>query len=155
MHEEKELDRRDDLESWWYTLFEIMVGPLPWRKLEKSEQLLEMKQKLLADPGSFLVKTDTPITTHCPSIVKEIKQLTYGDNPDYGKLRALLGQIMVEMKINMFDQYDWNVKGKENNNSRLLSSSARSKSDQALKVSEPSTLEDLDEPFNCSLSTIN
>ncbi|EYC35013.1 hypothetical protein Y032_1192g3741, partial [Ancylostoma ceylanicum] len=38
----KEQSRKDDLESWWYMIVELMVGRLPWQDLQPN-QLEEMK----------------------------------------------------------------------------------------------------------------
>ncbi|CAB3411148.1 unnamed protein product [Caenorhabditis bovis] len=87
VHEDRESCRRDDLESWFYVVVEMIVGTLPWFTMEDNAAIYMCKKKArTAGLNEFL--------SGCPKellhIIMYIDSIAYYDTPDYPVIRSLL-----------------------------------------------------------------
>lgn len=101
-HEEKQLSRRDDLFSWFYTLIELIEGKVPWPGSRDRELTVEMKKSMKAPE---LCRSLTP--EFC-DIYKYIKSIKFKEKPKYGWIKTQIeGAIK---KLNVADErYDWEL----------------------------------------------
>lgn len=101
-HEEKELSRRDDLFSWFYTIIELVEGKVPWPGSRDKELTIEMKRVMKPQE---LCRSLTP--EFC-DIYKYIKSIKFKEKPRYKWIRSQIeGAIK---KLNVTDErYDWEL----------------------------------------------
>ncbi|VDK56404.1 unnamed protein product [Anisakis simplex] len=116
-HNEKEQSRRDDLESWFYMLIEMISSAefdlfvdreLPWTELHHSERNEVKKMKENCRNHDGLQK----LLKHCPKvefrrILNYIDSLNYQSQPDYGFLKQLIQLAMKNNGIKADEPYDW------------------------------------------------
>ncbi|WKY09995.1 hypothetical protein Q1695_002385 [Nippostrongylus brasiliensis] len=104
-HHEKEMGRKDDIESWLYQQVELTVGQLPWKNLSDIKQIGEYKKKCRQKPG-----LDELFVRPCPQEYHEILSLVdgcgYYDEPDYEKIYTLLRTALKNCGQPEFP-YDW------------------------------------------------
>lgn len=100
-HECRDLSRRDDIISWWYSLLEILNGSLPWGEITDKKEIYNMK--LNADYDQI-----------CEGLPKEILgirrcilQLDYDSEPRYNLYTSFLVAAMIKTKATFDDQFDW------------------------------------------------
>lgn len=79
MHNHKgiEQSRRDDLESFWYTVLFLQVGTLPWLNTASPEEILLAKESL--DVDAFC--RDVPV--QYAQLYKYIHDLSFDEKPEY------------------------------------------------------------------------
>ena len=108
-HEEKDLSRRDDMYSWFYTMVDLASGRLPWPSTSSysHDKLTEQTKRDIAPeelgkmlPPEFI------------EIYNLIKGLEYEDTPDYKEIIRLIKQAI---KNQHFTQHklDWEVCNKK------------------------------------------
>lgn len=56
VHQRLEQTPTDDMVSLLYTAFELLAGELPWRNLEKSEDIWKIKEAMVRRSERLLVK---------------------------------------------------------------------------------------------------
>lgn len=99
-HDEKELGRRDDLFSWFYSMIELSVGSLPWPGSQDEELTIKMKKEM----------TPEELCTSLPpvfiDIYKMIQKLSFEDEPDYLAIINLLKQAIKDANF-VVHHYDW------------------------------------------------
>ena len=100
-HECRDLGRRDDLISWWYSLLEILLGSLPWGNFSDKKEIYRMK--LNADYDEICANLPKEIL----SIRRCILQYEYNDEPNYNLLTSFLVLAMVKCKVTFDDYFDW------------------------------------------------
>ena len=87
-HRQKELSRRDDLESWLYLLVELTNGRLPWRELTVKDEVFKAKQEARSPKGLPV------LFRHCPdfyqSLLDLIDGMEYGTTPAYERMGQAL-----------------------------------------------------------------
>lgn len=107
-HRAEELSPKDDLESWFYVVVELMIGELPWGSLRQDEKdaVKALKEKARTDEG--LVQ----MLTYCPRVefrqlLKYLDGLDYYSQPDYNLCRELIRLAMKNNDISGEEPYDW------------------------------------------------
>ncbi|OHT13907.1 CK1 family protein kinase [Tritrichomonas foetus] len=101
-HDEKELSRRDDLISWFYSMIELSAGALPWPGSENKEKTIKMKRTMEIED---LCKSLTP---EFVDIYKMITALKYEDEPDYDGIVNLIKKSIVNQSF-IVHKYDWEL----------------------------------------------
>ena len=101
-HLNKDLSRRDDLVSWYYVVFDLLTGGLPWRGLNNRKEIYRAKKKFT---GYHIFNNRVP---ELVDIWFEILSLKYSEKPKYNYFYKSLNKIMKRNKINLNDPYDWN-----------------------------------------------
>ncbi|OHS94440.1 CK1 family protein kinase [Tritrichomonas foetus] len=108
-HLKKDLGRRDDLYSWFYSMLEMMKGRLPWRNMKELDDVALCKRneidKLLR-PFNALQKINTYLNT-----------LEFEDEPNYDFLRQILISEMNYKRIYVAE-FDWIKFYKEENKNK-------------------------------------
>ena len=101
-HERKELSRRDDLFSWFYSMVELADGRLPWPPDDGDQRTVKMKREIKIEE---LTKMLTP---EFVEIYEKINSLKYEDVPDY---KGIIRLIKTAIKNQHFTQhkYDWEL----------------------------------------------
>lgn len=100
-HECRDLSRRDDIISWWYSLVEILNGSLPWGEVSDKKEIYRMK--LNADYDQICINLPSEIL----SIRRCILQLDYDSEPIYNLYTSFLVAAMIKTKATFDDQFDW------------------------------------------------
>uniref|UniRef100_A0A0K0DV91 Protein kinase domain-containing protein n=1 Tax=Strongyloides stercoralis TaxID=6248 RepID=A0A0K0DV91_STRER len=114
-HQRKELGRRDDMYAWIFLCMDF-YNELPWRTLEKDEEIEEMKLKCTYETYCKFL----PKGFHC--LLKHIDSLGVYDKPDYNMCFNEINKLMKEAKIKMEDPYQWEllpIEAKKSLNIRL------------------------------------
>ncbi|KAK0415043.1 hypothetical protein QR680_011742 [Steinernema hermaphroditum] len=103
-HNQRELCRLDDCETWLYMQVEYTKGSLPWRNLKDMDEIGRMKRNC---------RGDIPLKQlygGCPREYIEIMRVIDGgrffDEPNYQRMYALLRQAMKTMQATEYP-YDW------------------------------------------------
>lgn len=101
-HKSQDLSRRDDVVSWFYVSYEMIVGPLPWKAMQERYQLIQEKQKF----GDEIL--NNPPIPELGQIYNHISQLGFTDTPNYTEIYHLLMQILQKNGITDINEpYDW------------------------------------------------
>jgi serine/threonine protein kinase len=107
-HLGQDLSRRDDMISWFYLSFELIVGPLPWRRCSDKGQIL-------------LHKTNFDVRSRLEGIAPElyevwhhIARLTFVDAPNYQFLYHHLMGIIRNNGFEIDSPFDWSEQLSEN-----------------------------------------
>uniref|UniRef100_A0A0N5BWU3 non-specific serine/threonine protein kinase n=1 Tax=Strongyloides papillosus TaxID=174720 RepID=A0A0N5BWU3_STREA len=101
-HLRKELGRRDDLYAWIFLCMDF-YNELPWRCLEKDEEIEEMKLKCTYE----IYCKYLPKSFH--GILKHVDSLGIYDKPDYDMCYNEITKMMKEVKVKMEDPYQWEL----------------------------------------------
>jgi hypothetical protein len=97
----QDLSRRDDLISWFYLSFELIIGPLPWRRCADKSQILYYKE-------NFEIRHR--VDSKAPELFliwQYIAKLGFFDAPNYSLIYGYLTKLMKRMGFNMTDPFDW------------------------------------------------
>lgn len=100
-HLSKDLSRRDDLISWFYLSYELIVEQLPWRGVADKSKILMMKERF--DVGAKV----SPIAPELFEVWRHIKSLEYADAPNYSHMYQCLMRICKRSGFKMDDPFDW------------------------------------------------
>lgn len=98
----KELSRRDDLISWWYSIIEMHKGALPWGETADKTKIYEHKMRPKIDQE---LAQGLPPEIH--AIWRCIIKYSYSDKPDYRLIRSFLVQAMNEGGFAFDKHFDW------------------------------------------------
>ena len=101
-HKGRELGRRDDLISWWYSIIEMRKGHLPWGELRDKNSVYQAKT---AEGVDEELATGLPKQIH--SLWRVISLYSYSQEPDYPLLRSFIVEAMTENRITFDDMFDW------------------------------------------------
>jgi serine/threonine protein kinase len=97
-HDEKQLSRRDDLISWFYSVVEMAQGSLPWPGSRNNEETIRCKEMLKA----------SELCTNLPPgfrrIWKYLKQMQFDQKPNYAMIRM---HIRVALKRMVVEDRHW------------------------------------------------
>ena len=101
-HEAMDLGRRDDIQSWLYTVMAMTQGQLPWPGSKDREATYEMKKH----------RPIWQLCQHLPRqfqrIFKDCSGLMFEDKPDYALYERLLDEAVAELSgDNPSRPYDW------------------------------------------------
>ncbi|KAK8882545.1 hypothetical protein M9Y10_045187 [Tritrichomonas musculus] len=102
-HENKELGRRDDLFSWFYSLIELASGSLPWSSLREKDDIYQAKKS--ADMDIYIQKNSLPKQLCSIRILLESYSRT--DEPDYLLIESFLEDAMRQNGSSWDDKYEW------------------------------------------------
>ncbi|KIH54051.1 hypothetical protein ANCDUO_15804 [Ancylostoma duodenale] len=104
-HMQRELCRKDDVETWIYQQVELTVGRVPWREVQDMNQVGEYKKRCRQPPGLYEL-----FAPPCPKEFVEILQivdaLKYYDAPNYQQIYALMRRALQNCGQPEFP-YDW------------------------------------------------
>lgn len=100
-HNLRDLSRRDDLISWFYIIYEFIIEPLPWRKVENKVQILTKKENF--DVASKV----SPVAPELFEIWRSINSLKFEDTPCYSHIYDCLLRICRRCNISMNEPFDW------------------------------------------------
>ena len=102
-HLGKELGRRDDLYSWFYSLIEMRTGSLPWSTKNSKNDVLS--EKLMLDL--------TSLTSYFPkqiiSVYRIIRRLSRGEEPNYDLIMSFMVDAMKSCNAKWDDKFEWEV----------------------------------------------
>ncbi|KAI1715761.1 protein kinase domain-containing protein [Ditylenchus destructor] len=103
-HIQRELCRKDDIESWLYQQVEITRGTLPWRNLRDKLEVGRCKKNCRSERGL------RQLFGACPrqyiDILQSVDRSKFFDEPDYGLIYGLLRDAMKTTESKEFP-YDW------------------------------------------------
>ncbi|VDM48641.1 unnamed protein product [Toxocara canis] len=110
--------RRDDLESWFYMLIEMITGLLPWQRCDPKTQymLIGEWKRFAREAGRHLLLDGCP--KEFDGILKIIDDTGYYARPDYSGIAGQLKQTAIRLKVDVSAPFDWQV------NERLIQKSA-------------------------------
>ncbi|WKY09901.1 hypothetical protein Q1695_002338 [Nippostrongylus brasiliensis] len=104
-HMQRELCRKDDIETWIYQQVELTVGRVPWREVQDMNQVGEYKKRCRNPPALFEL-----FAPPCPREFIEIMQLVdsykYYDQPNYQQIYSLMRRALQNCGQPEFP-YDW------------------------------------------------
>ena len=100
-HQEKELGRRDDLYSWYFTMIEMWFGHLPWSIATDKQKIYEKKAK------TDIIKLISPFPKALQTVYKLIRRLNRADKPDYKLLMSFMVEAMKELNVDWYDPFEW------------------------------------------------
>lgn len=102
-HLGKELGRRDDLYSWFYSLIEMRTGCLPWSTKNSRSDILS--EKLMLDL--------TALTDYFPkqmvNVYRIIRRLSRGEEPNYDLMISFLVDAMKSCNAKWDDKFEWEL----------------------------------------------
>ncbi|KAH0792217.1 CK1 family protein kinase [Histomonas meleagridis] len=101
----KDLSRKDDLESWFYVLTELLFGSLPWGDLKRSKEILDMKCNVNFND---LYSNTFP---ELLEIWRMIQSMDFSSKPNYDRMEKILKTVMSNNSVNWNDLYDWEAFG--------------------------------------------
>ena len=109
-HLSKDLSRRDDLISWFYLSYELMVEQLPWRGVSDKGRILAMKDRF--DVGNKVA----PVVPELYEVWRHIKGLEFKDTPNYQHIYDCLLRVCRRSGFKIEDPFDWADMLHENRN---------------------------------------
>ncbi|VDM95753.1 unnamed protein product [Thelazia callipaeda] len=106
-HNFSEQCRKDDLESWFYMIVEMIAGSLPWSSYDpKKEYLLVGEWKTFArGPGRCRLLQSTPAEFN--DILRTIDETAFNDRPRYRIIQSLIHQTMDRLQIDKKQPFEW------------------------------------------------
>jgi serine/threonine protein kinase len=96
-----ELGRRDDLYSWFFSLFEMWTGQLPWGHLEDKQSVYAAKCTI--DITRFVHAMPESLKT----VYRLIRRLERDEEPNYRLLTSFMVEAMRESGADWRDPYEW------------------------------------------------
>jgi tau tubulin kinase len=105
-HDQRDLCRKDDIESWLYTLIELTRGSLPWANMHAAPEVGVVKKRVRQNPIDLL--KDCP--REYERILQHVDALTFYDRPNYELIYKLLREAMSNTGAVEFP-YDWERPG--------------------------------------------
>uniref|UniRef100_A0A1I8ECF6 non-specific serine/threonine protein kinase n=1 Tax=Wuchereria bancrofti TaxID=6293 RepID=A0A1I8ECF6_WUCBA len=107
-HLQRELCRKDDVETWIYMQVELTTGNLPWKNVADMNQVGEYKKRCRFEPAiNELLGGCAPELRQILQIVDALK---YYDQPPYQQIYQLMRQSFITMGCQEFP-YDWEKPG--------------------------------------------
>ena len=100
-HMHQDLGRRDDLISWFYLALDLLLGPLPWRKLDNRADIFHMKRK------TNISNLAENISPHFVEIWNLISNLSFEEKPNYDLIHDLIQKSKEFHKVDDKDLWDW------------------------------------------------
>uniref|UniRef100_A0A914QII1 non-specific serine/threonine protein kinase n=1 Tax=Panagrolaimus davidi TaxID=227884 RepID=A0A914QII1_9BILA len=107
-HMQRELCRKDDVETWVYMAVELTTGNLPWKNVQDMNAVGEYKRKCRAPP--FVNELFQGCPREYIEILTYVDSLKYYDAPNYQMCYQLMRKALVSMGVQEFP-YDWEKPG--------------------------------------------
>nr|CDJ85178.1 Tau-tubulin kinase 1 [Haemonchus contortus] len=109
----KEQSRKDDLESWWYMMVELMIGRLPWADLAdqkpyKLDDIKHVKKQIRLKNNLTKLLKATP-EEYMTNIILYIDTLQYNSIPDYDYVAANLATSVKAYYLHKDAPPDWDL----------------------------------------------
>lgn len=105
-HRNAELGPKDDLESWFYTLLDLLlVDGLPWEKCDDRAKVYEKKEELREDFS--LAFNGIEFSKQLMDVLKYCYSLQYHSKIDYKMIRSSLRDACRSADVCIDDPYDW------------------------------------------------
>uniref|UniRef100_A0A1I7WQC5 Protein kinase domain-containing protein n=1 Tax=Heterorhabditis bacteriophora TaxID=37862 RepID=A0A1I7WQC5_HETBA len=103
-HMQRELCRKDDVETWIYMQVEMTVGRLPWREVQDMNQVSvgEYKKRVRQPPGIFEL-FPSPCPREYTEILQLVDTLKYYDQPNYATIYQVLHVISNRLTLALFE----------------------------------------------------
>ncbi|KAI6239029.1 Protein kinase domain-containing protein [Aphelenchoides fujianensis] len=101
-HLQRELSRKDDVESWVYMLAELVHASIPWRKIQEINEVYHAKRKAREEAGMRELFAGCP--PEFSDILKHVDSLKFYGTPDYAMIYALMRRAFETMKVEEFPQ---------------------------------------------------
>ncbi|CAI5452210.1 unnamed protein product [Caenorhabditis angaria] len=105
VHSRMEQTPSDDIVSLLYTGYELMIGDLPWKNMEKSEDIRKLKEAMQHRNTNYFA------TSELSEFAKAVFSLDFTVDPPYKQLQNSLKSLIGSKKLN--DLYDWEEEYKE------------------------------------------
>lgn len=106
-HKSVEMSPKDDCESWFYLLIDlILIGGLPWRKLNDKNEVLKMKEECRKDKRPLLY-TGIKQTAELNKVLDYIDSRAYQDRLDYQFIYKSLSEACTATGMDIDAPYDW------------------------------------------------
>lgn len=102
-HDGLELSRRDDLWSFFYSYFELLIGELPWMLSNERQFVARTKRIYTLESLSQWLPEET---SHIADMIHELQ---YETKPDYNWMIECFKACLKRMNVNEYDYYDWHV----------------------------------------------
>ncbi|CAB3408278.1 unnamed protein product [Caenorhabditis bovis] len=103
-HKRLDLGRRDDLESWFYSLVEMTRGTLPWRNVTERANVQRAKEAARTS-GRVQFLFETP--AQYDKIFTIIDSYSFEAAPDYCLLTKYLNEAREERQLRDREHWDW------------------------------------------------
>ncbi|KAK0406229.1 hypothetical protein QR680_018446 [Steinernema hermaphroditum] len=149
-HHNRELSRRDDLESWLYLSLEFFrLYALPWRGVQNAASVLFHKEKLFNDEYPKVFKKTS---SEYRDIMRYIDNLKYDETPDYAFLMQCLQNAKVALRCDFTLPYDWQVLHAKISTTQSTEDSGKPAKPPGPKFYEPTmkTQQNTNENFNAA-----
>ncbi|KAK8899084.1 hypothetical protein M9Y10_001383 [Tritrichomonas musculus] len=101
-HDEKELSRRDDLMSWFYSMVHLADGRLPWPSSSGKKITIQMKREMKPDELCEM------LTPEFIDIYNMICALEYEETPNYDGIVDLIKKSISNSHFST-NKYDWEL----------------------------------------------
>ncbi|CAI4225365.1 unnamed protein product [Auanema sp. JU1783] len=116
-----EQDRKDDLETWLYMVFDLFDDSdgLPWKRAVDRADVIRLKKHLME--GKDVPRRTFSVTPpEFKILIKYIGDLKYGDDPDYKYIHNMLEYIATTNDIALDRRLDWigKLHSKQTHNAR-------------------------------------
>ena len=138
-HLNKEHTRRDDMESWFFMIYEFFNKSLPWKSLSDKDKILESKTNFIMDfkfSDDISKKYGTEFTTICEYFgVQNFHEM----EPDYDYFESAILDLLRSAnkgvsKFQLQDNRIWYWKGKEFGWMKILESVLQRRSGNSFQV---------------------
>lgn len=100
-HEGKELNRVDDLFSWFYSLIEMWAGKLPWPPSSDKNEVYQ--HKLTADVSQFI----KGMPKQMQNVHRLLTRMDPNEAPNYALIYSFMLDAMNDIGASWNDPYEW------------------------------------------------
>ncbi|KIH67721.1 hypothetical protein ANCDUO_01945 [Ancylostoma duodenale] len=107
-HNGEEQSPRDDLESWFYMMVELLSGFLPWSDFHHDSitEVRAMKEHIRTNDGVNLMFQFCP-KVEFRRLLKYLDGLKFNSQPDYTFIAELVQLAMKNNGVKMDEPFDW------------------------------------------------
>ncbi|CAI2351231.1 unnamed protein product [Caenorhabditis sp. 36 PRJEB53466] len=103
-HLQRELCRKDDLETWMYMQVELSYGQLPWHHINDMNQVGQQKQGIRSNLAQLF---PPPCPPQFQDIMRMVDSLKYYDAPNYAAIYGIMRQAYGACGSSEHAPYDW------------------------------------------------
>lgn len=107
-HMQRELCRKDDVETWVYMIVELTTGNLPWKNVQDMNAVGDYKRRCRQEP--FVKELFAGCPREYVEILQYVDGLKYYDAPNYQMCYQQMRKALVSMNAQEFP-YDWEKTG--------------------------------------------